>query len=204
MIALSCNGNPGSASACMLDATDCDSLSSIIAGHDLVITLLPGDLDENVAYVCLDYNIPIVSTMDTLTAVDKVDQVAKLKHIPVCSEAGVAPGLDHIMSMYMIDHIHSHGGMVQRYTTLAGALPAPESAFNPLGYKVGWSVREAFWDLSEESETSIDGKVVYLPPREALKMVKPCCINPGMVFEVTPAALWKQPEYGMYDVCRSD
>ena len=64
---------------------------------------------------------------------------AKNAGVLFLNEIGLDPGIDHMSAMRIIDHIHNKGGKVEEFYSLCGALPAPESANNPLKYKFSWS-----------------------------------------------------------------
>lgn len=55
------------------------------------------------------------------------------------NEAGLDPGIDHMLAMDAIDTIHSYGGKVRAFVSFGGGLPAPENADNALRYKFSWS-----------------------------------------------------------------
>lgn len=52
-----------------------------------------------------------------------------------------------MMIMRAVDHIHSHGGVVEELISLCGGLPDPVAADNPLRYKFSWSPRGKILDL---------------------------------------------------------
>jgi alpha-aminoadipic semialdehyde synthase len=64
---------------------------------------------------------------------------SKAAGITVMNEAGLDPGIDHMLAMECIDKIHSYGGKVSSFVSFAGGLPAPESSDNALRYKFSWS-----------------------------------------------------------------
>ncbi len=68
-----------------------------------------------------------------------LDEEAKEKGILFLNETGLDPGIDHMSAMRIIDNIHGKGGKVDEFYSICGALPAPEAADNPLGYKFSWS-----------------------------------------------------------------
>jgi saccharopine dehydrogenase-like NADP-dependent oxidoreductase len=68
-----------------------------------------------------------------------LDEAAREKGLLFLNETGLDPGIDHMSAMRIIDHIHGKGGRVDEFYSLCGALPAPEAANNPLGYKFSWS-----------------------------------------------------------------
>ena len=68
-----------------------------------------------------------------------LDEAARKAGILILNEIGLDPGIDHMTAMRIIHHVHGKGGKIEEFYSLCGALPAPESADNPLGYKFSWS-----------------------------------------------------------------
>ncbi|KAJ7780348.1 hypothetical protein B0H14DRAFT_3894081 [Mycena olivaceomarginata] len=52
--------------------------------------------------------------------------------------AGLDPGIDHLSAFKAIDGVHAKGGKVKEFHLQCGALPTPDCADSPLGYKFSW------------------------------------------------------------------
>uniref|UniRef100_A0A0E0K614 Saccharopine dehydrogenase (NAD(+), L-glutamate-forming) n=1 Tax=Oryza punctata TaxID=4537 RepID=A0A0E0K614_ORYPU len=72
-------------------------------------------------------------------SMSKLDQSAEGAGVTILCEMGLDPGIDHMMSMKMIDEAHSRKGKIKSFTSFCGGLPSPASANNPLAYKFSWS-----------------------------------------------------------------
>ena len=57
------------------------------------------------------------------------------------NECGLDPGIDHMMAVDVIRRVERAGGEVVSFVSYCGGLPAPETADNPLRYKLSWSPR---------------------------------------------------------------
>jgi saccharopine dehydrogenase-like NADP-dependent oxidoreductase len=116
-----------------------DLLDKLVAEHDITVSLLPYSYHTSVAKVCLKYGKHLVTTSYVQKDMMSLDEAAREKGLLFLNETGLDPGIDHMSAMRIIDHIHGKGGRVDEFYSLCGALPAPEAANNPLGYKFSWS-----------------------------------------------------------------
>ena len=79
------------------------------------------------------------------------------------NEAGLDPGIDHMLAMECIDGIHARGGKVTSFVSFCGGLPAPESSRdNPLRYKFSWSPKGMLLALLNPAQYLKDGRVVKI------------------------------------------
>lgn len=131
-------GNPlGSSLDWSMD--DHYTLGKLISEYDITVSLLPYKYHADVAWICLRHSKSLVNTSYVQDEMQKLDEDAKKAGVLFLNEIGLDPGIDHMSAMRIIDHIHNKGGSVEEFYSLCGALPAPEAADNPLGYKFSWS-----------------------------------------------------------------
>jgi saccharopine dehydrogenase (NADP+, L-glutamate forming) len=114
-------------------------LDELVSGHDVAVSLLPYKFHTDVAIICIKYRKPLVTTSYVQPGIQALDEEAKTAGIILLNEIGLDPGIDHMSAMKIIDHIHAKGGKVDEFWSICGALPAPEAANNPFGYKFSWS-----------------------------------------------------------------
>jgi len=98
-----------------------------------------------------------------------LDEAAKKAGIILLNEVGLDPGVDHMSAMKVIDKIHANGGIVEEFYSLCGALPAPESADNPLGYKFSWSPKGVVLASRNNALYLKKGRRIYIEPSELFK-----------------------------------
>lgn len=115
------------------------ALDRLVAEHDLTVSLLPYRFHTEVAKVCLKHRKPLVTTSYVQPAMQSLHDEAIKAGVILLNEIGLDPGIDHMSAMRIIDHIHTRGGEVEEFYSICGALPAPEAADNPLGYRFSWS-----------------------------------------------------------------
>jgi saccharopine dehydrogenase-like NADP-dependent oxidoreductase len=132
------NGNPlGSSVYWSMD--DAEKLDEMVRDTDMTVSLLPYKLHSAIAKVCLKNRKPLVTTSYVQKEMMELEKEVKKAGLLFLNETGLDPGIDHMSAMKIIDHVHGKGGKVREFYSLCGALPAPEAADNPLGYKFTWS-----------------------------------------------------------------
>jgi len=130
-------GDRGTAVQLLMD--DRDSLVALIRDADIVISLVPPPFHPDVARICLDECKNLVTTSYISPAMQAFDAEAREKGLLLLNEIGLDPGIDHMSAMKNIHEVQAAGGKVVGFTSCCGALPAPEAADNPWGYKFSWS-----------------------------------------------------------------
>lgn len=102
------------------------------------------------------------------------------------SEVGLDPGIDHMLIMKAVDHIHKQGGTVKELISLCGGLPDPSSADNPLRYKFSWSPKGVLLAAGNGAVHLIDGKVLTVPQGSLLQSAEVSTRFPTMRLEALP------------------
>lgn len=144
-------------------------LETLIAGNDITVSLLPYKYHTDVAKVCLKCKKSLVTTSYIQPAMMEMDEEAKRSGLIFLNETGLDPGIDHMTAMRIIDHIHSDGGKVKGFYSLCGALPAPEAADNPMGYKFSWSPKGVILASRNSALYLKKGKQIYIEPADLFK-----------------------------------
>lgn len=114
-------------------------LEKLIQEYDIAVSLLPYTYHPAVAKICLRHGKSLVTTSYIQPGMAELNESAMKAGLLFLNEIGLDPGIDHMTTMRIIDHIHNKNGKVEEFYSLCGALPAPESADNPLKYKFSWS-----------------------------------------------------------------
>lgn len=115
------------------------TLERLVNEYDIVVSLLPYKFHSDVAAICLKFKKSLVTTSYVQPGIQVLDNEVKKADLIFLNEIGLDPGIDHMSAMKIIDHIHDRKGRVEKFYSLCGALPSPESSDNPLGYKFSWS-----------------------------------------------------------------
>jgi saccharopine dehydrogenase (NADP+, L-glutamate forming) len=161
-------GNPGGSSADW-SMDDIQSLEEYVMAHDIVVSLLPYRFHPDVAKVCIKHAKPLVTTSYVQQSMAALDDDAKRSGIILLNEIGLDPGIDHMSAMKVIDQVHLRGGKVEEFYSLCGALPAPEDADNPLGYKFSWSPKGVVLASRNSALYLRKGRRIYIEPADLFK-----------------------------------
>jgi saccharopine dehydrogenase (NADP+, L-glutamate forming) len=148
---------------------DSAKLEEIIKDSDLTVSLLPYKFHTEVAKICLKYLKPLVTTSYVQPEMYAMDSHVKKAGLLFLNEIGLDPGIDHMSAMKIIDHIHSKEGFVEEFYSLCGALPAPEAADNPLGYKFSWSPKGVILASRNSGSYLKKGKKIFVEPKNLFK-----------------------------------
>ena len=172
--------------ALSLDVKDADQLESLIADHDLSISLLPYVYHPTVAKLCVKHRKQMVTTSYVKPEMQALDADAKAAGVILLNEIGVDPGIDHMSAMEVIHAIEERGGKLISFTSNTGGLPAPEANDNPFGYKFSWAPRGVVMAGKNPAQFMKDGAVVDVPGPELFAHHWPCDIVGFGELEVYP------------------
>lgn len=161
-------GNPlGSSLDWSMD--DPAMLEKITADCDITVSLLPYKYHPDVAKVCLRHGKSLVTTSYIQPGMMDLDEPAKKAGLLFLNEIGLDPGIDHMTAMRIIDRIRNKEGKVEEFYSLCGALPAPESADNPLKYKFSWSPKGVILASRNDAFYLKKGKKIHIEPADLFK-----------------------------------
>lgn len=159
----------GNGKAVSWTVDDMQALSLLIAGHDLVISLLPYTYHVAVAKLCVKHQKNMLTTSYVSEKMKALDKAAKEAGILLLNEMGVDPGFDHMTAMRIIDKVRAGGGKVKGFYSLCGALAAPEEADNPFHYKFTWSPRGVIMAGNNSAKYLKNGAVVEVSSNDLFK-----------------------------------
>lgn len=157
------NGNPNGSSADW-SMDDIASLDNYVNEYDITVSLLPYKFHTDVAKVCLKNKKPLVTTSYVQPGIQALDAEIRKAGLIFLNETGLDPGIDHMSAMKIIDHIHDKNGKVEEFYSLCGALPAPETIDNPLGYKFSWSPKGVILASKNNAVYLKKGKRITIEP----------------------------------------
>jgi saccharopine dehydrogenase-like NADP-dependent oxidoreductase len=161
-------GNPlGSSLDWSMD--DPAQLEKLVADYDITVSFLPYKYHTDVAKVCLRHGKSLVTASYIQPGMKELDEPAKKAGLLILNEMGLDPGIDHMSAMKIIDHIHNKEGKVEEFYSLCGALPAPESADNPLKYKFTWSPKGVILASRNSALYLKKGRRIYIEPSDLFK-----------------------------------
>lgn len=151
------------ARATALDVGSPDALSRAVAEADAVVSLLPAHLHPLVGRWCVEHRVPLVTTSYVSDEMRALDAEARRRGVLLLNECGLDPGIDHMTAVEVVRRVERSGGRIVSFTSWCGGLPAPDSADNPLGYKLSWSARGVLLAARSPVRFLADGGVVEHP-----------------------------------------
>lgn len=151
-----------------MEIKDDDSLNPYITSCDLVISLLPWSMHISIARLCLQYKKHFVSTSYAKKEMFELHESAKKEGLIFLNEMGADPGIDHMMSMKVIDYIRNKNGTVKSFCSYGTNLPAPECNNNPFGYKFSWNIIGFLGNIFNEAKFLKDKKIISVTGEELL------------------------------------
>lgn len=165
---------------------DNEKLSNLVSNSDIVISLLPATMHMPVAKECVKQRRHLVTASYVSKEMQALHEEAKAKGVILMNEAGLDPGIDHMLIMEAIDSIHERGGKVTELVSLCGGLPDPVAADNPLRYKISWSPR-GFLMATKNSATYLkNNQLININSDDLLLSATPSHRFPTMRLEVIP------------------
>jgi alpha-aminoadipic semialdehyde synthase len=181
-----------------------EGVRKLVAGTDVVLSLLPASMHVDVARACLACRKPLVTTSYVSEALKDLDAAAAAQGLVFLNEVGLDPGMDHASAMRIIDRVKAEGGRVSSFRSVCGGLPAPGVAANtPFLYKYSWSPRGVLTAAENPALYREGGREVKVPGEALLRHAVPCPPDafPTLRLEVLPNrdSLKYQALYGIED-----
>lgn len=118
-----------------------DDRKRVIEDSDIVVSMLPARMHNNVAKDCLAFGKHLVTASYISPEIRALHKKVKEKGLVFMNEMGLDPGIDHMSAMQVIDRIRQKGGKMLLFESFTGGLVAPESDTNLWNYKFTWNPR---------------------------------------------------------------
>jgi saccharopine dehydrogenase-like NADP-dependent oxidoreductase len=127
--------------AIAIDINDGTQRCNLIAGADIVISLMPATLHILIAKDCLQLGKHLLTASYVDEELRQMSAEVSNKNILFLCEMGLDPGIDHMSAMKLIDNIKQNNGYITSFKSHCGGLVAPECDDNPWRYKISWNPR---------------------------------------------------------------
>jgi saccharopine dehydrogenase-like NADP-dependent oxidoreductase len=114
---------------------------TLIQSAKLVISMIPAHLHIDIAKDCIAYKKSMITASYISPEMKSLDEEAKANGVLLLNEMGLDPGLDHMITMKVINDLKEKGGKMLLYESFCGGLVAPESDNNLWQYKFTWNPR---------------------------------------------------------------
>jgi len=188
-----------------LDLNDKDLLSTLIADHDLVISLVPYSFHPLVGEQCLRHNKHMITASYVSPEMAALDKEARDKGLIFLNEIGLDPGIDHMSAMRVIDEVHRRGGVIRHFRSYCGGFPSREANDNPLGYKFSWAPRSVLLAGRNGARYWVDNHEVNVSAEDLFRNMRILNIPGVGSFEAYPNrdSLEYREIYGLGDDART-
>lgn len=115
-------------------------LDGIVAGLDLVVSVLPPTMHIAVAKACLLHGCHLFTASYTSDEMRAMGEEAASKGLLFMNELGLDPGIDHLSASRLLAEAKSQGLRVDGFESHCGGLVALEDCVgNPWQYKFTWN-----------------------------------------------------------------
>ncbi|KAI0631584.1 Saccharopine dehydrogenase-domain-containing protein [Trametes polyzona] len=151
-----------------VDVNDPAAVERLVAGADVVISLLPVPFHPSVAELCIRNRKHLVTASYISPAMRSLHQRAVDADVLLMNEIGLDPGIDHCSAMSLLDSLRAQGKEVVSFTSFCGGLPAPEYADVPLGYKFSWSPKGVLSAALNSARFKLRNEVSEIPGTDLL------------------------------------
>jgi saccharopine dehydrogenase-like NADP-dependent oxidoreductase len=141
-----------------------------ISNADLVISMLPAHMHDEVAKECIALKKHMVTASYVSKSMQALDEEAKGAGVVIMNEVGVDPGIDHMSAMRILDRIRKDGGKMIQFESFTGGLVAPECDDNPWNYKFAWNPRNVVLAGSGGAvKFKQEGRYKYIPYHQVFR-----------------------------------
>jgi Saccharopine dehydrogenase C-terminal domain/Saccharopine dehydrogenase NADP binding domain len=165
------------------DAYDPQTLRAAVKPGDVVVSMLPAAEHARLLRLCVERGAHFACTSYVSEAISDEVPAAERAGIAVLTEAGLDPGIDHLLAHELVARARAAAGdgpATASFTSYCGGIPAVPNDFK---YRFSWAPRGVLSALLEPARYIGDGREQDAPrPWEALSR------HPlgGEVFEVYP------------------
>ena len=151
-----------------------EGAESVVAAHDLVISVLPALFHPVVAKFCLKHKKHLLTASYVSPDMNAVNNEAKNAGLLFLNECGLDPGIDHMSAMQVMDRVRSEDGDLFSFESFTGGLIAPETdPGNPWRYKFTWNPRNVVMAGQGTARFLQEGQYKYIPYQQMFKRITP-------------------------------
>jgi saccharopine dehydrogenase-like NADP-dependent oxidoreductase len=140
-LAMSKIGSASCAEAVLAEVGDEAERDRLVAGADVVISLLPPSLHDLVARSCLRNRRHLLTASYVDDAIRGLAREVSDSGLLFLCEMGLDPGIDHMSALHFIEEVRKEADRIVEFYSHTGGLVAPESDDNPWHYKISWNPR---------------------------------------------------------------
>ena len=144
----------------------------LIAGSDLVVSMLPAFMHPIVAQDCLELGKHFFTASYETDALREMKEEIEHKGLFFLNECGLDPGIDHMSAMKIIDTAKAKGEEITSFKSYCGGLLAPDSEDNPWKYKFTWNPRNVVLAGQATSQYIENGELKFVPYHQLFRRLE--------------------------------
>lgn len=152
---------------------DAGHLDALVKGASVVVSLVPWAMHAKVFAPAVARGVPVVTASYENPAMQQFNSAALSSGTTLLNEAGLDPGIDNISALALLAEIKAAGGVVESFESFCGALPSPECADNPIGFRFAWSPAGVVAAAVRPASFSYGGHVCEIPAEALLSFAVP-------------------------------
>ena len=153
-----------------IDINDNSKISKHIKGSFIVVSLLPPKLHYQIALICLDYKINMITASYLDEKIKSLEKKFKKNNCFLFMEIGLDPGLDHLSAKKDIDDLNKKGKILGFESYTGGLIKKNKE--NPWGYKFTWNPMNVITAGVDGAKYLDDGKIIDVPYDKIFSSVK--------------------------------
>lgn len=161
-------------------------LSQLIEKSDVVISLLPAFMHDNVAALCLEFKKHMATASYVSSTMQSFHEVAKANELVFLNECGLDPGIDHMSACKIIQDLKDKGAIITSFKSYCGGLIAAESIDNPWAYKFTWNPRNVILAGNGTAQFLLEGDIKYVPYQRIFNTLETIKMPNASVFDGYP------------------
>ena len=153
-----------------IDINDNSQISKHIKSSFIVVSLLPPKLHYQIALICLDYKINMITASYLDEKIKSLEKKFKKNNCFLFMEIGLDPGLDHLSAKKDIDNLNKKGEILGFESYTGGLIKRNKE--NPWGYKFTWNPMNVITAGVDGARYLDNGKIINIPYNKIFSSVK--------------------------------
>ena len=153
-----------------IDIRDEYQISKEIKGSFIVVSLLPAKLHYQIALICSDYSINMITASYLDENIKSLEKKFNKNNCFLFMEIGLDPGIDHLSAKKNIDNLNKKGEILGFESYTGGLIKKNKE--NPWGYKFTWNPMNVITAGIDGAKYLDDGKIIDVPYNNIFSSVK--------------------------------
>lgn len=153
-----------------IDINDNSQISKHIKGSFIVVSLLPPKLHYQIALICLEYKINMITASYLDEKIKSLEKKFKKNNCFLFMEIGLDPGIDHLSAKKDIDNLNKKGEILGFESYTGGLIKRNKE--NPWGYKFTWNPMNVITAGVDGARYLDNGKIINIPYNKIFSSIK--------------------------------